>query len=218
MTVSPYLSDWLTLFVAAAIAIITPGPDFAVTLRNSLGHSRRAGLFTALGIALGLVIHGGYSVLGVGVLLVRSATVFTAVKWLGAAYLVWLGAQALRAMPAAAPDAALPEGPLSGPGLTPWGALRSGFLTNLLNPKAPPFFLAVFTQVVSPGTPQGVQAAYGATIVITGLVWFSLLAWLISSRQVRGTLRAVSHWLERATGVVLIGLGARLALMEFGGK
>ncbi|MDH4249499.1 MAG: LysE family transporter [Deltaproteobacteria bacterium] len=213
MTLAPYVSDWLMLFTVSAIAIITPGPDFAVILRTSLGHSRRAGIYTAVGIALGLMIHGSYSVLGVGILLAQSATLFSVVKWLGAGYLVWLGMQALRSQPApAAGDSQAP-----GSGLAPWGAFRAGFLTNLLNPKAPPFFLAVFTQVVRPGTPQGLQALYGVTIVITGLAWFALLAWVVSSQRVRRTLQAGSHWLERATGVVLIGLGLRLALLEFRG-
>ena len=214
MTASPYFSDWLTLLTVATIAIIAPGPDFAVILRNSLGDSRRAGLFTASGIALALVIHSAYSVLGVGLLLVQSATLFALMKWLGAAYLAWLGVQALRAMPAAA----LRTPTQSGAGMGAFSALRSGFLTNLLNPKAPPFFLAVFTQVVRPGTPQGVQILYGGTIVLTALLWFTGLAWVVSSPWVRGTLHAVSHWLERATGLVLVGLGIRLAFMEFGGN
>ena len=166
--------------------------------------------------------------MGVGMVLANSGTAFSIIKWLGAGYLGWLGFQALRPRPlnrdsvsagtlSRETGVAGGAGPASA-GMGAFAAFRSGLLTNLLNPKAPPFFLAVFTQVVRPGTPLWMQNLYGFTIIATGLLWFAVLAWVVSAQRVRTVVRAVAPWLERATGVALIGLGVRLALAQFSGE
>ena len=203
-----FYTNWLAVIVVGFLAVASPGPDFAITIRNSLVFSRRAGLFTALGIAMGLNFHIAYSLVGIGVLISQSVWLFNVVKWIGAAYLIWVGIGAIRA---GKTEFKTEEG-VPGPQITAWGAWRVGFLTNLLNPKAPLFFLALYTQVIQPGTPLGAQSIYGFTILAEALVWFSLVALLVSHQAVRGRLIAVSHWVERIFGVAFIALGLKLAL------
>lgn len=205
-------TEWLTVFVIGWFAVMSPGPDFAIVLRNSLGYSRRAGLFTALGIGGGLCIHTLWALVGVGVIIAGSEILFGLVKWLGAAYLVFVGLQALRAGKAG-PEAARAASHRT---MGAWRAARVGFLTNVLNPKVTLFFLALFTQVVRPDTPSAVQALYGGTIVAISLLWFSTVALVVTHRSVHARFAAVRHWVERAAGVAFIGLGLRLAFARLG--
>ena len=206
----PFLADWLTVFLVGCLAVMSPGPNLAVTLRNSLSYSRRAGIYTALGLAAGNTVHAAYSLAGIGLVIAQSVVLFNAVKWAGAAYLVWIGVQALRAQPRTeTPDLSGTADDLSAP-----AAFRTGLFTNLLNPKVTLFFLALFTQVVEPGTPLALQALYGGTIVGLEFAWFGLVAVVLSQGAVRRRFFAVSHWVDRVTGAALIALGVRLAFAK----
>ena len=203
-----FLSGWMTVLVVGFLAVAAPGPDFAMTLRNSLVYSRRAGLLTALGISMGLTVHIGYTMIGAGVLVSSSALLFNVLKWLGAAYLIWVGFSAIRAGKSSPPE----TGGETVREMSAFSAWRKGFLTNVLNPKAPLFFLALYTQVLDPQTPLFAQAIYGLTLMIEALLWFSLVALLVSHPRVRQGFMAITHWVERLIGVAFIALGLRLAL------
>lgn len=200
------------LLVVAGItllAVISPGPDFAITVRNAVRHGRRPGLATALGIACGVVCHVAYTLLGLGYLVARFAWLLTAVKYMGAAYLVWLGCSALffRAGPeegADVPGGAVPSRFRD--------AFRNGFLCNLLNPKTVLFFLALFTQVVEPGTTGPVRAGIGAYIVLAHFVWFAFVALALTSRRAMCVFERWRRSVEKGVGACLVFLGAALAL------
>ena len=198
------MSDWLTVITITLLAVISPGPDFAMVTRNALVLSRRAGVLTALGIGLGVWVHLGYTLLGVGVLMRQSAWLFGAAKLAGAAYLIYLGWKMLRSPPGDL--AATAARPVSG-----LGALRTGFLTNALNPKTTVFIVSLFMQVVDPQTPLGVQLAYGAFISLAHAVWFSLVALGLSAQAVRQRLLDWRRTIDRAFGGALMGLGVWLA-------
>ena len=198
------MTDWLTVITITLLAVISPGPDFAMVTRNALVLSRRAGVLTALGIGLGVWVHLGYTLWGVGVLMRQSAWLFGAAKLAGAAYLIYLGWKMLRSPPVdLAATAARPVSDL--------GALRTGFLTNALNPKTTVFIVSLFMQVVDPQTPLGVQLAYGAFISLAHAVWFSLVALGLSAQAVRQRLLAWRRTIDRAFGGALMGLGVWLA-------
>ena len=198
------MSDWLTVITITLLAVISPGPDFAMVTRNALVLSRRAGVLTALGIGLGVWVHLGYTLLGVGVLMRQSAWLFGAAKLAGAAYLIYLGWKMLRSPPGdLAATAARPVSDL--------GALRTGFLTNALNRKTTVFVVSLFMQVVDPQTPLGVQLAYGAFISLAHAVWFSLVAVGLSAQAVRQRLLDWRRTIDRAFGGALMGLGVWLA-------
>ncbi len=203
-----FFTDWLTILCIGMLAVISPGPDFALTLRNSLVYSRRSGIYTAIGIGTGHVIHTTYCLVGIAAIISRSILLFNVLKYLGAAYLIYIGIKSLQAKQQFYDVSSLqPTKDLSR-----WTAFRIGLFCDLLNPKTTLFFLALFTQLIHPGTPLPVQAAYGLTIIILAFIWYTLVAVTISQRMIRNTLQSVLHWLERITGVVLIALGLRLAL------
>lgn len=204
------LPEFLTLAVAHALAVASPGPDFAIVLRQSLRHGRRAALWTSVGIGCGLCIHITYSLLGLGLLLTRSAAALTAVKWLGAGYLAWIGVQALRARPRKDETEVSSVGSVKEDAPTARAAWTTGFLVNLLNPKAALFFLSLFPLAVSPTTPRLIQAGYGVWMTVTTVLWFSFVALVFTRGEVRRAFLRHGHWIDRALGVVFLGFAASL--------
>lgn len=205
---------WPEFFAVALIhllAVASPGPDFAIVVRESVAHGRRAGVFSALGVGCGIFIHVAYSLLGIGLIVSQSIVLFNALKWLAAAYLFYIGIKALRAKPVCAADAELNrfEG-----GRSARSAFAAGFVTNGLNPKATLFFLSLFTVVINPHTPLAVQAGYGVYLALTTALWFCLVAQLFSHQRVRAGFAKLGHWFDRLMGTVLIGLGVKLAFTE----
>lgn len=199
------MTELLAVITITVLAVISPGPDFAMVTRNSLLLSRRAGVLTALGISLGVLLHVAYTLLGVGLLVQQSLWMFRALQLAGAAYLVWLGIGMLRARPQAA--AAAP----SATPLSDRAALRTGFLTNALNPKTMVFIVSLFMQVVGPDTPLAVQLGYGAFIAGAHFAWFVLVASCLSTAAVRNRMLAMRLWIDRVFGGVLVLLGLALA-------
>ena len=202
------MTELLAVVAITFFAVISPGPDFAMVSRNSLLLSRRTGVLTALGIAAGVCIHVSYTLLGVGLLIQQSLWLFNLIKLAGAAYLIFLGIKMLRAQPETGEELA------SQPALSSLGALRTGFLTNVLNPKTTIFIVSLFMQVVQPQTPLAVQLGYGAFIVLAHALWFSAVALFFSSASVRTRLLAVRHWIDRIFGGLLVGFGMLLALTQ----
>lgn len=199
------MHELLLVITITLIAVISPGPDFAMVSRNSLVLSRRAGMLTALGIGLGVWVHVAYTLLGIGLIIQQSAGLFALLKIVGALYLVFLGVKMLRSRPGGV-DVAAGSAPVSDS-----AALRTGFLTNALNPKATVFVVSLFLQVVQPTTPLSVKLGYGAIISFAHIAWFVLVALLFSEGIVKTRLLAVRHWVDRVFGGLLIGLGAVLA-------
>ncbi|MDQ7985629.1 LysE family transporter [Pseudomonas sp. G34] len=205
---------WMEFFTVALIhllAVASPGPDFAIVVRESVAHGRRAGVFCALGVGTGIFVHVAYSLLGIGLIVSQSIVLFNALKWLAAAYLLYIGFKALRARPAA--PGALQE-QAAAPARTPRGAFVTGFVTNGLNPKATLFFLSLFTVVINPHTPLLVQGGYGVYLAVATAVWFCLVAMLFSQQRVRDGFARMGHWFDRLMGAVLVGLGIKLAFTE----
>nr|WP_205346636.1 LysE family transporter [Stutzerimonas stutzeri] len=205
--------EFMTVALVHLLAVASPGPDFAVVVRESVAQGRRAGSWTALGVGCGIFVHVAYSLLGIGLIVSQSIVLFNLFKWLAAAYLVYLGWRALRARPM---NLEAIDGANAPVARSAWRAFVIGFVTNGLNPKATLFFLSLFTVVISPDTPLLVQAGYGFYLAGATALWFLLVAWLFSRGRVRAGFARMGHWFDRLTGAVLIGLGARLALSEIG--
>jgi RhtB (resistance to homoserine/threonine) family protein len=205
-----YWFEFAKVAVAHLLAVASPGPDFAVVVRQSLAHGRRTAIWTSLGIGTGILLHVTYSLLGLGLLIRGSVLWFEVVKYAGAAYLAWLGVQALRtprhATEIAGNGAQAAEAPSS------HGAFATGFLTNALNPKATLFFLALFVTVIRPSTPKLVQTGYGLWMVLATAAWFSLVSVVFTRDAVRRSFLRHGHWIDRALGVVFLGFAASLAL------
>src|SRR5471032_1312719 len=200
-----YLTEFLTVALIHLLAVASPGPDFAVVVRESVTHGRKAGTYTAMGVGTAIFLHVGYSLLGIGLIVSQSIVLFNALKWLAAAYLLYIGFKAIRAKPVN-DELALQVGER-----TARGAFTSGFVTNGLNPKATLFFLSLFTVVINPHTPLAIQAGYGVYLAVATALWFCLVAMLFSQQRVRAGFARMGHWFDRTMGAVLIAIGVKLA-------
>ncbi len=203
---------WWMFFTAALLLNLAPGPDLLFVLSRTLSGGRRVGLAAACGVCSGALVHVSAAALGLSAILATSALAFSLVKYVGAAYLLYLGFQALRS----AGDG-LPQELARAPRCSAWQAYRQGILVDILNPKAAIFFMAFLPQFVRPD--QGAVAlqlfGLGLLVVLVAIMvegGFVLLAARASS-ALRASPR-VGRWLDRALGSVLIGLGIRLGLAE----
>ncbi|MFC4609871.1 LysE family transporter [Streptomyces maoxianensis] len=198
------MTEVIAVAVITVLAVISPGADFAMVVRNSYLYGRTTGLLGAVGVAAGVLVHVTYTMLGVGLLIASSTALFTAIKLVGAAYLVYIGVRTFRARADLAVDLE------SKPGLTRLGALRTGFLTNALNPKTTLFVVSTFTQVVGPDTHLWQQAGYGLFMSFAHLAWFGVVALFFSDSRLRTAMLRRQKALNRAIGSVLVGLGVTL--------
>jgi threonine/homoserine/homoserine lactone efflux protein len=204
----------LPLFAAAALLVnLTPGPDMLFVIGSSAARGRRAGVLAALGVGAGCMVHIAMAAVGLSALLAASATAFTLVKWVGAAYLVWVGVTMLRS-PASRGQTALGAAVVPRSSRVFW----QGALTNALNPKVALFFLAFLPQFIEPGTSNqgwafvalGLLFNVGGTLV--NVVVALAASGLREGLQARGSAMRGGPWLQRTAGVLFVGLGAKLAL------
>ncbi|WP_420997798.1 LysE family transporter [Cupriavidus sp. 30B13] len=203
------LPELLAVAAITVLAVVSPGPDFAMVMRNSYLHGRRAGLLSALGIALGVQVHVFYTMFGVALLMEHAHGLLNVVKVVGAAYLVWVGIQTLRkrAPPAPGTAAGMPGADLA------WAAaFKMGFLTNALNPKTTLFVVSTYTQVVNARTPLPVQFGYGLFMSLAHLAWFALVACCFTTPALRAAMQRRQRMLDRVIGGALLGLGLALGL------
>jgi threonine/homoserine/homoserine lactone efflux protein len=198
----------LAFTVAAGLLTLTPGLDTALVLRTSALEGRRQAMLAALGVGMGCLVWGAASALGLSALLAASQTAFAALKWMGAAYLVWLGlGLILRPRQAfeirqGQPARAQPRN---------W--LARGLLTNLLNPKIGVFYISFLPQFLPPNVePAPFIFLLACVHVVLGLLWFALL--ISATKPLSGLLQrsGVAAWLDRATGAVMLAFGLKLAL------
>ncbi len=208
-----YWAEFLTVALVHLLAVASPGPDFAVILRQALCQSRRNALLTAAGVGAGILVHVTYSLLGIGLLIQQSLLLFNILKVVGALYLSWIAIQCLRARAGGVHVAAEPA--LAQRGLA---AFRLGFLTNTLNPKATLFFVSLFSVVISPGTPVALQTAYGVYMALATGLWFALVATFFTLPRVRRSFNRFGHWLDRLMGGVLLLLAGQLLFSTVSGS
>ena len=199
----------LLLFISAGLLLnITPGPDVLYIVGRSVSQGRVAGVVSALGIAAGCLVHIAAAALGLSALMVALPLAYDAVRYVGAAYLIWLGVRALRSRAGALEVRAMER-------VSHGRIFRQGMITNVLNPKVAMFFLAFL--------PQFTDAARGSLplqFVLLGLIFVAngflvCLAYALAAGWLGGWLKTrygVSTWLNRAMGALFVGLGLRLAL------
>lgn len=204
----PYFTEFLTVAFVHLLAVMSPGPDFAMITRNSLVYSKRTGIYSALGLSFGILVHITYSLVGIGFIIAKSIVLFSIIKFLGAAYLIYIGYKSLRAKSHKEQTKHFAKKD----DISKSSAVLAGFLTNVLNPKATLFFLALFTQVIHQSTPTGIKILYGIEMTTVQFLWFALVALFFSNRVIKTKISTVHHYVEKGIGIVLIALGFKVAL------
>ena len=214
------------------LAAASPGPDFVLVSQQTLAKGRRTGLICSLGITLGLAVHIIYSVLGLATVIAHSQPLLTAIKWLGGSYLIYLGWQGIQAKPKKPLDladsenvridvsqaATTEQAPLlstkksSINSDSTFAILRRGFFCNVFNPKAPVYFVAIFTFVLSPNIPLWQLSIYGVWMMVLQMAWFSTVVMLLSIPAIHRRFQRFEHWIDRVLGTAMIVLGLNLIL------
>lgn len=204
-----FWQGFVAITLVHLLAAASPGPDFVLVTRQSLLFGRKAGLLASLGIALGLGIHIIYSAAGLAAAVAHSAQWMTAIKLIGGAYLIYLGIKGLMSRKAGPLEASRAA---SAPPVSAARQVMTGFLCNAFNPKAPIYFLALFTLVLSPDLPALHLAIYGLWLMLLQLMWFSLVATVFTYGRLREKLFDIRHWIDRAFGAALVALGLKVLL------
>lgn len=203
----------LLLFVAAGLLLnLTPGPDVVFIVTQSLRGGARAGIAAAAGITAGCFVHILAAALGVGAVIAASATAFAILKWVGAAYLVWVGLKMLRVRePLALSNAPVPaDVPLR-------QVFLQGFGTNVLNPKVALFFLAFLPQFITPEMPHKTWAFLGLGLLFNFNAFWVDIGWALGAAWLAGHVGGVRRamgWIERIAGAMFLAFGLRLALAD----
>ncbi|MGB3727543.1 MAG: LysE family translocator [Glaciecola sp.] len=196
---------WASIALMHFVAVISPGPDFAVVLKQGLQKGLVPALWTSLGIGVGILLHVAYSILGISLLIKTTPWLYNALLYLAAAYFIWIGVSALRSKASATQN--INDVAENDPSLlkqSSFGAFVLGFLTNGLNPKATLFFLALFTAAIPASTSVEVKVFYGVYLAIATAIWFCFLSLVTNIKSIRAWYQRKGHWFDRIMGLVLI--------------
>jgi RhtB (resistance to homoserine/threonine) family protein len=175
-------------------------------VKNSLKYSPRIGRYTAIGIALGLVVHMTYCILGIGLVISQSIMLFNLIKYLGAAYLICIGIMSFLSKDEPLQLDAKKETAMISPG----AAIKMGFFVNALNPKATFAFVSLFSAFITPETPLHIPLAFAAFTIVSSVLWFSLVASIFTIQQVKSVFDKAKTRVDRTIGVVLVSLGLKV--------
>lgn len=204
-----------TVFSVSIIILLTamsPGPDFAIIVQNSLVYSRRSGYFTSLGIGAAILVHMSYCVFGLASVISSSGLLFSIIKYIGASYLIYLGIESLFSKPAQ--TTFLPNGTITPRKISNFVSFRQGFLCNLLNPKATLFFLSLFTALIKLRISAGLMSIYALMVFFITVAWFCTLTTVLSHSYVKLILKKAEKYITKLLGILLIGFGVILIFVS----
>ncbi|WP_413485318.1 LysE family translocator [Shewanella baltica] len=199
--------ELLSFAVFGLLIVVSPGADFVLVFKNSAIYGRKAGVLTALGIGIGVCVHITYSVIGISHLVSQNAVLFSIVKYVGAAYLIYLGVTGL-----VSSKLDLDYEKTNVQPTQTRKYIFQGFLCNTLNPKTMIFFLSVFSQLISSDNESmSFAITYGFYIAFLHAAWFCIVAYLVTSKHASNMLKRFGHRINQACGFGLIAFGAILS-------
>ncbi|OEF24271.1 LysE family translocator [Vibrio rumoiensis] len=201
------LSIWLSLLLICLLGAMSPGPSLAMVAKHSLSGGRRHGLATAWAHAFGIGIYALFTILGLAIVLHQFPFIFKAITYAGAAYLAWLGFNAIQS------KGGIAERLESGVSCSIFQAAKEGFLISILSPKIAIFFTALFSQFVAISAEASSKAILVFTPFIVDGLWYTLITFMLSSQVLLMKLRSHAHWIDRISGAVLILLAVRVIWM-----
>jgi len=199
------LQGLLMISVIHFLAAISPGPDFVLVSQQTLTHGKKTGFLCSLGITLGLCVHLTYSALGLAAIIASSSSALWAIKIIGGCYLLYLGYKGITSQKTSI-DTSNAQIPKSSSLKT----IGIGFLCNALNPKAPIYFVSLFTLVLSADLPVSHLLIYSVWIMLIQFTCFSGVVFLLSRPAVNKKFRATGHWVNRITGMAMVVLGVKV--------
>ncbi len=200
------LSGLLLISSIHLFAAASPGPDFVLVSQQTLANGKKAGLLISIGIALGLSIHITYSALGLATLIANSSSALWIIKILGGCYLLFLGYQGITATKSVSSSELQNQVEQS----STVRYIAMGFLCNALNPKAPIYFVALFTVVLSANLPASHLVIYGLWMMAIQLLWFSTVVLLLSRPAINSKFQHLGHWINRIMGATMLIIGVKM--------
>ncbi len=202
------LETSLLVITISTLGMLSPGPDFFLVVKNAIRYQRAAAMMTVMGLIAAITCHMSYCVAGLALVITTTPWLFNLMKYAGAAYLIWIGINSL--LSRSGNTITLDDQPQQTVSFKK--AFMQGFLCNLLNPKATLFFLAIFTQVLNVNSGVEEKLWYAFIIWSLSIVYWPLLVILIQSAPVRYGLAKTQKIIDKLLGIVLIGLGVKVAL------
>jgi len=197
-----YIKLFGIIFGIHLLAVMSPGPDFIMVLRNALQYNRKTAIWTALGISMGIAIHVLYSVFGVALLLQKNQNLFTLIKLAGALYIIYMGYKTLKE---GQKELSFQHSGNQIPAT--WQAIKTGFITNVLNPKASLFFLSIFSVLIPPDTPARILTGIGVMLITVTFLWFALVSIIFTNNKVVRRYEKYEKYILKIFGILLIVLG-----------
>lgn len=207
----PLLLSFFMIGTIQLLALISPGPDFAMIVKTALSQTRKTAILTAFGIALGVIVHVTYCILGLAVIITNSIFLFSLIKYVGAFYFIYIGFKGIFAKSESNQILKVHHSSKTLSALT---AIQRGFLCNVLNPKATLFFLGLFTLIIKPTTPIFVQVLYGFEIFLITFIWFSALSVIITHRYVKNRMSRFQYYITKCMGLLLVLFGVGIATLQ----
>jgi len=204
------LSGLLLITSIHVLAAASPGPDFVLVSQQTLANGRKSGFMCSIGIALGLSIHIIYSALGLAAVIANSITALWVIKILGGCYLLYLGYKGLTTKANNQTNESVKETVKQTTKHSSAKSIGIGFLCNALNPKAPVYFVALFTLVLSPDLPLTHLVIYGLWMMIIQLAWFATVVMLLSRPSINKKFKRLGHWIDRILGGAMIIMGIKI--------
>lgn len=204
------MTEFFSITLIIILAAISPGPDFAMVVKNAMSYDRKSGVFTAAGVSFSLLIHASYCLLGLAIIISKSLLLFSIIKYIGALYLIYIGIKSLLVKQ----NSVDVSHHLNKRQASLLNVFIQGLLCNLLNPKAIMFILAFFTLVIKPTSSWLMQISLGMEIAAIHFIWFSFLTFIITHHRVKKKLNQFQYYISKVMGLVLIGFGTRIALLS----
>ncbi|RAX01288.1 MULTISPECIES: LysE family transporter [unclassified Photorhabdus] len=202
------LETSLVVITISTLGMLSPGPDFFLVVKNAIRYQRSAAMMTVVGLIAAITCHMVYCVAGLAIVITTTPWLFNLMKYAGAAYLIWIGINSM--LSRGGNTLTFDDQPQQI--VTFKKAFMQGFLCNLLNPKATLFFLAIFTQLLNVNSGVGEKLWYASIIWGLSVIYWPLLVILIQSAPVRRGLAKAQKIIDKLLGIVLIGLGVKVAL------
>ncbi len=203
------MNDLYLQFISIAtihlFAVVSPGPDFIIIVRQSISHGRRSALMTSLGIGTGILMHITLCIFGLGMIIKESDLLFKVIQIIGSLYLAYLGIISIKSKNSSTESKYNDEFNFNA-----FESFKLGFLTNVLNPKATLFFLSLYVLIISNNTPFQFQILFGLWMSFATGLWFAFLSLILTNKSIVSKIEFMSTKIQRLTGLILIIFSIKL--------